>query len=179
MKIYTKTGDSGETALVGGKRVQKDAIRVDAYGEVDETNAAIGVALSQCSEPRLKAWLSDIQQKLFVLGAELATPGETKARSTKLEENDVQKLEEIIDTVEDELAPLKAFILPGGSPAAASLHLARTISRRAERRVVTLAREDEVSEIALRWLNRLSDLLFVLARRANMDNNESETEWRG
>lgn len=186
MKIYTKAGDAGDTALYGGARVSKDALRVDAYGTLDELNAALGVAAASlpASHAALGTILSTLQAELFDLGAELATPPERldDALGRKLHRADaaqVAALEAIIDRYEAELPPLHAFILPGGAPAAAALHLARTIARRAERRVVTLARDEPVNPEVLRYLNRLSDLLFVLARTANRLSGVADVPWTG
>ncbi|NJN18618.1 MAG: cob(I)yrinic acid a,c-diamide adenosyltransferase [Oscillochloris sp.] len=176
MKIYTRTGDSGETGLFGGQRVPKDSLRVHAYGTVDECNAAIGVARSSALDPALDALLNEIQSQLFVVGADLATPGES-AHIPRVSGDDVQGLEELIDRFESELEPLRQFILPGGTAAAAQLHLARTICRRAERWVVSLAHEEEINEQALTYLNRLSDLLFVMARVANARAGWNDVPW--
>lgn len=175
MRIYTKTGDHGETGLYGGERVGKDHLRVDAYGEVDELNAAIGwvrACMDSYSEPQsvgdIQHILGEIQHLLFELGGQLATSPKRAAPASAICEEDVQGLERTIDAAEAELSPLKQFILPGGSQPAAALHMARCICRRAERRVVHLrAAEPTVSEMPVVFLNRLSDLLFVLARLAN------------
>jgi cob(I)alamin adenosyltransferase len=171
-RIYTRTGDDGSTALGSGERRPKFDLRVAAYGTVDETNAAIGIArLHLASEPDVDAILSRVQNDLFDLGADLAVPekaGSSKER-LRVADSQVERLEADIDRLNAELAPLKSFVLPGGAPAAAHLHLARTVCRRAERRVVELAaRKDEpVGAAAVRYLNRLSDLLFVAARYVN------------
>jgi cob(I)alamin adenosyltransferase len=178
MKIYTKTGDAGETGLFGGARVPKDDLRVAAYGTVDELNAALGLARTQAHE-ELAPVLERLQSDLLVLGAELAcVPEKTDRLGLELiGDVDVERLEQQIDRCESELVPLKNFILPGGSATAAHLHLARTICRRAEREVLTLSRGTEVRLTARVYLNRLSDLLFVLARRANSLVGLADVPW--
>ena len=167
-KIYTRTGDDGGTGLVGGERVSKHEPRVAAYGEVDETNACVGLArLHAGSDPWLDAALARIQNELFDLGADLATRDLEAPGALRIIDAQVARLEGEIDTMNAELAPLRSFVLPGGSPASAALHLARTVCRRAERAVVALAEREPVNPVALRYLNRLSDLLFVAGRRAN------------
>ena len=172
-KIYTRTGDDGTTALGSGKRVAKYDLRVEAYGTLDETNAIIGLARMHTSEtdPELDAMLARIQNDLFDLGADLCFPDETKDARGRLQMSDAQvaRLEEEIDLLNRSLAPLRSFVLPGGTPAASFLHLARTVSRRAERLMVALAsRPDEpVGDAGLRYINRLSDFLFVASRYAN------------
>ena len=177
MRIYTRTGDDGTTGLFGGARVRKDDPRVEAYGTVDELNATLGWARAANLSPNLDATLAEAQEVCFRLGAELATaPG----KSTGLEALDdelVHDLEGAIDAAEDGLPTLKTFILPGGSEAAARLHLARTICRRAERALVSFNLEGEVVAIGIRWLNRLSDFLFVAARRANHQGNIPDVPW--
>jgi cob(I)alamin adenosyltransferase len=181
-KIYTRTGDDGTTALGSGRRVAKYDLRVEAYGTLDETNAAIGLARlhTRDSLPVLDAMLTRIQNDRFDLGADLCFPDETKDARGRLQVTDAQvaRLEGEIDALNQELAPLRSFVLPGGSPAASYLHLARTISRRAERLIVALAaRKDEtVGEAALRYINRLSDFLFVAARSAN-DKGRLDVTW--
>ncbi|BBU60138.1 cob(I)yrinic acid a,c-diamide adenosyltransferase [Methylosinus sp. C49] len=178
-KIYTRGGDAGATSLVGGERRRKDDLRVEAYGAVDETNAAIGLArLATGEDAALDAMLARIQSDLFDLGAELATPlkpGEaTPESSLAIVQSQVDRLEREIDELNASLAPLKSFVLPGGTAAAAHLHLARTVSRRAERIMVALANapEEAVGAVALRYVNRLSDFLFVAARYANKDKGD-------
>jgi cob(I)alamin adenosyltransferase len=181
-KIYTKTGDDGTTALVSGPRRLKDDLRVEAYGTIDETNSAIGIArLHMQGMPVLDAMLMLIQNDLFDLGADLATPdtGETpEYEPLRIIETQVTRVENDIDTLNADLQPLKSFVLPGGHSAAAHLHLARTISRRAERLMVTLGRSDGeiVSAAALKYVNRLSDFLFVAARHAN-DRGLADVLW--
>ncbi len=185
-KIYTRGGDAGETSLVGGARRRKDDIRVAAYGEIDETNAAIGLARSAIEAPDaiLDSMLERIQHELFDLGAELATPSDPAKPPTDpalrlaIVEAQVERLEREIDALNADLAPLKSFVLPGGTTAAAHLHLARAISRRAERAMVALAQApgEQVTPTALRYVNRLSDLLFVASRYAN--RRQGDTLWR-
>lgn len=180
MKIYTRTGDRGETGLLGGRRVPKDDARVDAYGAVDELAAALGLAAALLvTERAVVAEVEEIQRDLFHLGAELATePGRTPLAAL-LGDEDVLRLERKIDAAEAELPALRHFILPGGAPGAAALHAARGACRRAERRVVALSRAQAVRLEALRYLNRLSDWLFVLARLANHRAGAAETIWGG
>ncbi len=179
MKIYTKTGDRGETGLFGGPRVRKSDPRVSAYGEVDELNAAIGMVRAGVEDPELEAQLGLVQQELFCVGAELATPHGAKARSAvpPVEERWLSRLEAAIDAWEEELPPLTRFVLPGGTRTAAALHLARCTCRRAERHVVALAAEAEVTPVVLAYLNRLSDFLFVAARVANHRAGRPEVLW--
>ena len=178
VKIYTKTGDTGETSLFDQTRVLKSDSRVDAYGEVDELNACLGLARAAIEDAGTRALLEDLQKSLFALGARLADPSaHIAARVTKaaVTDADVTRLEELIDRLEQDLPPLRRFILPGGSRGGAALHLARTVCRRAERRVVALG--DAVEPRIVVYLNRLSDLLFVLARSVNHREGISETEW--
>jgi cob(I)alamin adenosyltransferase len=178
VKIYTRTGDSGETSLFGGTRVRKDAPRVDAYGEVDELNAWLGQVRAHGLDADLEGVIVQIQRDLFALGAQLADPADKLApRVTKaiVAEADVLRLEQTIDRSEAGLPPLRKFILAGGSAAGAALHVARTVCRRAERRIVAL--EPAVDPMLLRYINRLSDLLFVLARVVNQRAGVAETEW--
>jgi cob(I)alamin adenosyltransferase len=177
MKIYTKTGDAGETGLWGGLRVPKDDARVQAYGTVDECNAAIGVARAAGPDAGLDAILARIQDQLFVVGADLATPGEA-ANIPRVGAQEIAFLEQTIDALEEQLPALKQFILPGGAPAAAQLHLARTICRRAERWVVGLARQEQLGSHVGVYLNRLSDCLVVLARAANARADVPDVPWR-
>jgi cob(I)alamin adenosyltransferase len=179
VKIYTRTGDSGETGLFDGRRVRKSDMRVDAYGEIDELNAAVGVALACGVDPAMAAMLESVQRDLFAVGGRLADPNHRVAgRVGKMAVGgaDVSRLEQWIDVLEAELSPLRSFILPGGSPAGAALHLARTICRRAERRVVALG-ADEVEADLQAYLNRLSDFLFVAARAVNRRAGVPEREW--
>jgi cob(I)alamin adenosyltransferase len=181
-KIYTRTGDDGTTALGSGRRVAKYDLRVECYGTLDETNAAIGLVRVDTSktDPALDAMLARIQNDLFDLGAELCYPDESRDGRGRLSVSDaqVERLESEIDTLNRELQPLRSFVLPGGTPAASALHLARTISRRAERLMVALSSRpnEPVSGSALRYINRLSDFLFVAARYAN-DKGKSDVLW--
>jgi cob(I)alamin adenosyltransferase len=179
MKLYTKTGDDGTTGLFGGGRVPKASPRVDAYGTVDETNAAIGVARAAQPGAAIDAVLARVQEDLFTLGAELAcVPGrESKMNMTLLGEADIERLEHAIDDAVAAVPPLKSFVLPGGSAAAAALHLARTVSRRAERGVLSID-DAPVRKELLVYLNRLSDLLFALARHANVVAGVEDVPWR-
>jgi cob(I)alamin adenosyltransferase len=181
MKIYTKTGDRGDTGLFGGGRVSKACARVDAYGEVDELNSVIGLARSEPFDREVDALLEQVQSRLFDLGAELATSPDSKVELgiALVSEDEVVRLEQAIDRAETELAPLKTFILPGGSRAAAALHLARTVCRRAERKLVALSESETIRAECLRYLNRLSDTLFVLARLANHRAGVADQPWVG
>lgn len=177
MKIYTRTGDTGTTNLVDGTRIAKSDPRVDAYGEVDEANAVLGLARSSGLDADLDGMLIHIQRDLFALGARLADPAERiagRVEKAALKQEDVTRLEEWIDRLETELTPLRRFILPGGAPAGATLHLARTVFRRAERRMVALG---VLEPVLLAYANRLSDLLFVMARVANARAGAGEAEW--
>ena len=181
MKIYTKTGDAGQTGLFGGGRVAKDDLRVEAYGDVDELNAVLGMA--RCIEmmPRIDEVLVPIQRDLFAIGALLATPDRDRMAShlekARIDETRITELEYAIDDGEAELEPLRAFIIPGGTPKAAALHVARTVCRRAERHVVRLQHDVELPPLAIIYLNRLSDLLFTLARLANHRAGAGEVTW--
>jgi cob(I)alamin adenosyltransferase len=178
VKIYTRTGDAGETSLFDGTRVKKDDPRVDAYGDVDELNAWLGLARASLAESDLDEALVQIQRDLFAVGAQLADPGDKLAtRVTKafVTDADIERLEQLIDRHEDELSPLRKFILAGGAPAGAALHVARAVCRRAERRIVSL--QPPVDLTIVRYVNRLSDLLFVLARVVNRRAGVAETEW--
>lgn len=181
MKVYTRTGDDGTTALFGGDRVGKNHPRIAAYGTVDETNAAVGMARAELDDTvwakRADAMLGRIQEELFVLGGDLASPGDVKYAVPRIEANHVTALEAEIDDLETDLPPLKHFILPGGHSAAAALHLARTICRRAERQTIEAAEHEDISAEAIRYLNRLSDFFFVLARWVNQAAGVRDTEW--
>jgi cob(I)alamin adenosyltransferase len=181
MKIYTKTGDKGDTGLFGGGRVPKDDPRVEAYGDVDELNAVIGMARAIEPLPRIDEVLVPMQRDLFSIGALLATPDLDKMHrhleKASIDDRRIAELERAIDDCDRDLEPLKAFIIPGGSKKGATLHVARTICRRAERRVVTLQREVEIPQIVVVYLNRLSDLLFTLARLANVLTGAGEVTW--
>jgi cob(I)alamin adenosyltransferase len=181
LKIYTKTGDQGTTGLFGGGRVDKDHPRVEAYGDVDELNAALGLARAIELMPRIDEVLVPLQRDLFAIGALLATPDRDRMHEqlakARVDEARIAELERSIDDGERELEPLRAFILPGGTPKSAALHVARTVCRRAERRVVALRREVELPQLVVIYLNRLSDLLFVLARVANRRAGAGEVTW--
>lgn len=178
-KVYTRTGDDGTTALGGGQRVPKDSPRIDAYGTVDELNSQIGVARAQGLHRRLDRELARIQNDLFHLGSDLCILEEDKERFAvpQIEARHVEALEALMDELSKELSPLENFILPGGSPGAALLHVARTVCRRAERRVVALAREEPVGRYTVQYLNRLSDALFVMARYENRQRGVGDVLW--
>ena len=183
MKVYTRGGDGGETSLFGGRRVAKDHERIESCGAVDELNAVLGLVRAALDDVQLDGWLAAIQSCLFDLGALLATPEPSGERSsaklpTVLDEAQVEELERHIDLLDQELEPLRQFVLPGGAVAAAQLHHARTVCRRAERRVVTLAATAPVSPVLLGYLNRLSDLLFTMARAVNARAGVAEPIWR-
>ncbi len=184
MKIYTGTGDAGETGLYGGQRVSKDDLRVEAYGTVDEANALLGVAAVHLNDPALRELVTRLQNELFVLGSDLATPlareeAGGKSIVPRIEAVHGTALEGLIDTFEAELSPLRQFILPGGSPGSAALHVARAVVRRAERRTVALSRAspNDINPEVLRYLNRLADLLFVLARVTNHREGVPDVPW--
>lgn len=180
MKIYTRTGDEGTTGLFGGGRVSKTHPRVEAYGDVDELNATIGLARAIERMPRVDEVLVPLQRDLFAIGALLATPDRDKMKrqleKASIDERRIGELERAIDEGDQELEPLKAFIVPGGTTKAAALHVARTVCRRAERRVIALA-DEEIPPIVVIYLNRLSDLLFTLARVANRRAGAGEVTW--
>lgn len=181
MKIYTKTGDAGTTGLFGGGRVHKDDSRVDAYGDVDELNAVLGAARATGPMPRVDEVLVSVQRDLFAIGALLATPDVEKMHAqlakARIDDARIEELERAIDACDNELEPLKAFIIPGGTPKAAALHVARTVCRRAERKVVHLQHSVELPKLTVVYLNRLSDLLFSLARVANKRAGAGEVTW--
>ena len=181
MKVYTRTGDDGTTALFGGDRVTKTHPRIAAYGTVDEANAAIGLARAHLGDApgadRADALLHTIQEDLFVLGGDLASPHETKYPVPRVEAHHIERLEQAIDELEEDLPALKHFILPGGSLAGAALNVSRTVTRRAERLTIELAGLEPINEAAPRYLNRLSDLLFVLARWVNHQAGAPEAKW--
>jgi cob(I)alamin adenosyltransferase len=181
MRIYTRTGDTGETGLFGGGRVAKDDPRVAAYGDVDELNSALGVVRAAEPSGLFDAELEAIQRDLFAIGGHLATPDPEKVRAAleraSLSPTRIQDFEAAIDAADTELPPLRAFVLPAGTAKAAALHLARTVCRRAERSVVSLAREHPVPELFLVYLNRLSDYLFTLARLANVRDGRGDVIW--
>lgn len=178
MKIYTKKGDDGHTALFGGGRVPKHNLVIEACGTVDEINSLLGNVLTTSPTPAVGEALRQLQHQLFILGADIATPPEAKNRIDRISDEHIRGLEELIDQTSQELPPLKHFILPGGNPSAATLHLARSVCRRAER-TVSAAREQEILSVEiLIYLNRLSDLLFVLARYENLKTGTEETLWK-
>ncbi len=182
MSIYTRRGDGGETDLFGGPRVGKDHVRVEAYGAVDELNAAIGACVAATEQVDLAEILTGIQARLFEIGAYLASPDPRRREKSGVPEPrdaSAAALEAHIDALEKELPPLRRFVLPGGTAATASLHVARTVCRRAERRTVALDREESLVASALRFLNRLSDLLFVMARVENARAGVADVEWSG
>lgn len=179
MKIYTKFGDSGETALFGGKRIPKDALQIEAIGTVDELNALIGYAQTQVQDSDLSELMDRIQNHLFALGADLATPAShTKSTEMRISEEFTAEMETEIDKLSEELQPLTNFILPGGGTGGAVLHIARAVCRRGERCVVRLNHETDINPEIIRCLNRLSDLLFVLARVVNQRTQMAEPIWK-
>ena len=184
MKLYTRSGDDGDTGLFGGGRVRKDHLRVEAYGTVDELNAAIGSAAAACDpaspvQQRLAEILTQLQSRLFDLGADLATPEGTEheAKIVRIGPEHVAAAEAWIDEIDADNEPMRSFILPGGTEAAAWLHVARTVCRRAERRVVALEREAPINRQTIIYLNRVGDLLFAMARRANADAGVEDVPW--
>lgn len=180
MKIYTKKGDRGETSLMGGDIVGKDHPRIDSYGSVDELNAILGMVLTYVNDPEIQKLLREVQKQLFILGAELATPHPNdKMKQGFLQESHVIQMEDQMDAWEKELKPLTKFILPGGCPGGAALHFARTVCRRAERLLVHLHHHETLRDVPLRYLNRLSDWLFVLARLLNQREGEEDVLWEG
>lgn len=184
MKIYTRTGDAGQTSLRWGERIGKDSLRVEVYGTVDEANAYLGLALAHLHSPTadgLREILFRVQRELFDVGADLATPPDrSKGERPKVTDEHIARLEADIDQLESGLDKLRHFVLPGGTESAASLHVARTVARRAERRLVSLMAEETVDPVLLKYLNRLSDLLFVAARTANRSMGASDiiVEWK-
>lgn len=181
LKVYTKTGDKGTTALIGGTRVAKDHIRIEAYGTVDELNSFVGVLNDQLDDSDIKTWLFDIQNRLFDLGALLATDPnkDIKMQLPDIEEQHIAGLEQKIDQMEEALPPLKHFILPGGHPAASAAHVCRSVCRRAERNAIHLQNQNEpVNELAIKYLNRLSDFFFVLSRFIIQNQGGIEVQWR-
>jgi len=179
MKIYTKTGDKGTTALFGGKRVSKGDLRIETYGTIDELNSYMGLLRDQEVNLKRKNILVEIQDRLFTIGSILATePGNTKVKIPSLIESDIQRLEEEIDAMESTLEPMKSFVLPGGHPSVSFGHITRTVCRRAERLVIRLDEIEKVDPIVIRYLNRLSDYLFVLCRKMTKDLGAEETPWQ-
>jgi len=172
-KIYTRTGDDGTTGLGDGSRINKDSLRVEAMGDVDELNSVIGIMMTERMPDTLGAALTLIQHDLFNVGGEICIPGYVILQQSRIDD-----LEQVIDTLNENLPPLKEFILPGGTKAAAYCHLARTVCRRAERKLVELHRNEKVTDISLQYLNRLSDLLFVLCRTINKEAGVSDVLWK-
>lgn len=180
MKIYTKTGDKGETGLLGGERVSKSSLRIEAYGTIDELNSFIGLAINEVIDKSIKKLLTKIQNQLFIVGSDLAAPKSKKTPKLKIKRTPkkfYRDLEKAIDFYEGKLEPLRNFILPGGSKAGSLLHICRTITRRAERRVVALNDAVKVGDNIIIFLNRLSDLFFVLARYENKCRNIPDVKW--
>lgn len=180
MKIYTKTGDKGETSLFGGERVQKNNLRINAYGTIDELNAFIGLAITEIKSEEVKNVLVDLQNKLFVVGSDLATPETEKNQKLNISRTSkdyITKAESDIDTFTDKLDELRNFILPGGSKGSALLHVCRTISRRAEREIVALKNSEFLNDNILVFMNRISDLFFVLSRYENKVSNHPDIIW--
>ena len=177
MKIYTKKGDNGNTSLFGGQTVSKSALRIESYGTVDELNSILGVVRSFNVSKSVDEWLNKVQHQLFVLGADLATSQNNNTRINRISQDEIDFLEITIDQMDEELPPLKNFILPGGTSAAASIHHARTVCRRAERLTVACAMEVELSELTVKYLNRLSDFLFMLGRYENFKSGKKDTLW--
>jgi cob(I)alamin adenosyltransferase len=176
-RIYTRTGDKGETGLVGGARVPKDSVRVEAYGNVDELNSTLGIVRAFLKDRELDSLLAELQSDLFTVGADLASTSNAQRNLPRISKEKIASMERTIDKFEAELHPLKSFILPGGGIVGSLLHNARTVARRAERRIVTLSKMETISEDMVPYMNRLSDLLFVMARVANHRENKGETEW--
>ncbi|MCB2206530.1 cob(I)yrinic acid a,c-diamide adenosyltransferase [bacterium] len=179
MKIYTRTGDQGKTALFGGRRVGKDSARIDAYGTVDELNALLGFARASAVHETVHGLIVALQHELFTLGADLATPLDSENVSVpRIEQQHIDTMEQRIDGLEEELEPIRFFILPGGTETAARLHMARTVCRRAERLLVHLSTLEDINELDLQYVNRLSDFLFVLARYANHTAGQKDLHWQ-
>lgn len=178
-KIYTKTGDKGMTSLVGGTRISKDHLKIETYGTVDELNSWIGVLRDSPENAARKDILKEIQDRLFTLGADLAAePEQTKRKIPDLFESDIELLEHEMDKMNEEIPPLKAFVLPGGHQSVSFAHVARTVCRRAERHVIRLSREEEVNPMIIQYLNRLSDYLFVVSRKITQELQTEEVAWK-
>ena len=176
-RIYTRTGDEGKTGLVGGARISKDSSRVVAYGNVDEFNSVLGLVRAVSQNREINSLLEELQRDLFTVGADLASPSEDSRTVPRITKDMVASMEKTIDKFQEELPSLKVFILPSGGQAGALLHFARSVARRAERNIVALARTDKINENLIPYMNRLSDLLFVIARVMNYREGQSETEW--
>jgi cob(I)alamin adenosyltransferase len=181
MKIYTKTGDKGETSLFGGERVSKSILRIDAYGTIDELNSFIGLAINEVKNPEIKTLLEHIQNDLFAIGSDLATPISEKTeklRINRVPEEMFSRLESEIDKFEEKLEELRNFILPGGTKGASLIHVCRTVCRRAERLVTALKETERINDNILIYLNRLSDLMFVLSRYENLYSGKPDIKWK-
>ncbi len=179
MKIYTKKGDSGYTSLIGGTRVAKHHLRIESYGTVDELNSYMGLIRDHNENPELKEVILEVQDRLFTIGSQLAAdPEKSKMKLPEVYESDVKFLEDQIDKMDEELEPMRSFVLPGGHPVISSTHIARCVCRRAERITVHLAENETVDEIIMRYLNRLSDFLFTLSRKLSKDLNAEEIPWK-
>lgn len=179
MKIYTKTGDQGTTSLFGGKRLSKADLRIDTYGTVDELNSYIGLLRDQQVNEKRKAVLVEIQDRLFTIGSSLATePGNTKVKIPQLIDSDIEFLEKEIDTMDAQLEPMRSFVLPGGHQSVSFCHVARTVCRRAERLVIALNTTESVEPMVIKYLNRLSDYLFMLSRQMTLELKAEETPWK-
>jgi cob(I)alamin adenosyltransferase len=177
-KIYTRSGDKGETSLIGGKRVLKSSLRVDAYGNIDELNSILGLCIASIDDYEVKEILKSIQNELFIVGADLAEP-ELSSNVPRVRHDMVKRLEEIIDRYEGEVGQINYFILPGGSREASLLHIARAVARRAERSIVALSEHEQINKDIIPYMNRLSSLLFVLARLVNKRLGTSDVAWKG
>ena len=179
LKIYTKTGDKGQTSLLGGTRVPKHHIRIEAYGTVDELNSWIGLLRDSVTDEHTKTILIDVQDRLFTMGSSLASdPVKSKVKIPHLSEDDIVVFEKEIDAMEAELPPMKNFVLPGGHVTVSNCHITRCVCRRAERRVIHLAENEHVDDLVIKYLNRLSDYLFMLARKLTKDLNATEVPWK-
>ncbi|MFV1884347.1 MAG: cob(I)yrinic acid a,c-diamide adenosyltransferase [Balneola sp.] len=177
MKIYTKKGDGGSTSLYGGQTVSKSSKRIAAYGTVDELNSVLGMVIAENHSNKTNSLLNSVQEQLFILGADLATPFSKETRINRITEEEISFLEHGIDDMEEVIPPLKNFILPGGTKAGSIIHFARTVCRRAERLTVDCTTEEDISPEAIKYLNRLSDFLFVLGRYENHISGTEETPW--
>lgn len=176
-RIYTRTGDKGETGLVDGVRIPKDSLRVQAYGDIDELNSVLGLVRASSKDEEIDSLLERLQRDLFTVGADLASPTEESHRVPRITKDMIVALEKTIDMLQEKLASLKAFILPGGGETGALLHFARSVARRAERSIVALSKTEKLNENLVPYVNRLSDLLFVMARLANRREGRKEVEW--
>ncbi|MCF8324531.1 MAG: cob(I)yrinic acid a,c-diamide adenosyltransferase [Leadbetterella sp.] len=178
-KIYTKTGDKGTTSLIGGTRLPKHHIKIEAYGSVDELNAWIGVLADAPENKKRNVFLKEIQDRLFTIGAELASePEQNKKKLPELFESDIEVLEKEMDVYNEDIPTLRAFVLPGGHPLVSFAHVARTVCRRSERQIITLSHNEDVNPLIIKYLNRLSDYLFVLSRKITQEQNAPEIAWK-